>query len=365
MPNLCKQTFGGRSCYAFAESIISWVPDWTDGRNIAGILTSEILNSDKDKPYTFTYDATPGIYCDARFAADLSRQLGSFKLECQIILESAHRYLTKANLDGVDLEETPLRALATSWRHKRDGKLQIDKWRDYFREWLRGDESRLENPTALLEVGISDKIPTIQRCLKSVAVPIFDKSNSEISGSLNGFISSISDINSFMDEATDLESEVVSKIKASLGSILSRSAKLKEVIAVQQLRKGLMEEKPSAYEALAISATEEDLIGEGTSPTTNVDNSIPLAFTSAFRKAMQSSTRIFLTQNGYIGRAGNGVKEGDNLCVLLGCALPFVLRPIDGHYELVSESYVPEIMRGEAMISLDEGKRKIEQFELH
>jgi hypothetical protein len=369
----------------------SWVPDWTNGQSIVGILVTEILNSDKDTPYTFTYDATPGVYCDAQFAADLSSmtvagfvwgrihlvsspletddevqgQLKSFRSECRTILESAHKYRTKENLNGVDLEETLLSALVTTWTYERDGKLQIDKWRDYFREWLKGDESKLEDPAALPEGGLPDKISKIQRSLESVAVPIFDKSNSELSKSLNELISSLSEINPLVDQATDPESETISKFKASIDSVLSMSTKLKELVAVHQLRKALVEEKSSAYEELAISATEEDLAGEGTPSPTDLDNSIPSAFASAFQNASRSSTRIFVTQNGYIGRAGNDVKEGDDLCVLLGCGLPFVLRPIDGHYEVGSESLVPEIMHGEAMVSLDEGKRKIQKFELH
>jgi len=366
----------------------SWVPDWTNGRNIYGTLATEILSSGGDKPYKFTYDATPGIHCDVRFTTDLSSMtvtgflwdrihfvssaleinddivgnLGAFKSECRIILDLAHKHRTKADLDGVDLEETLLKALVSSRKYERDGMLQVNDWRDYFREWLMGDDSELENLTAVDEGEISEKKSRFQRYLESVAVPIFDKSNSTIAETLNGVISSLSEVNSLIDHATDPESEAISSIKASLASILSRSEELKEATAVHQLRKDLSERKSTAYDLFAIYATEHDVMGEG---TPNVDKEVPRAFTSAFRDAMHDSKRIILTQNGYVGRAGDDVKEGDDLCVLLGCSLPFVLRPLAGHYELVSESYVAEIMHGEAMTDLNEGKRKTEQFELH
>jgi hypothetical protein len=42
-----------------------------------------------------------------------------------------------------------------------------------------------------------------------------------------------------------------------------------------------------------------------------------------------------------------------------------ILRPIDGHYEVVAETYVPGIMHGEAMTALEEGRKSLQEFELH
>jgi hypothetical protein len=59
------------------------------------------------------------------------------------------------------------------------------------------------------------------------------------------------------------------------------------------------------------------------------------------------------------------VKDGDLVCMLLGCALPMVLRPVDGHNEVVAEAYVAGIMHGEAMVAFNEGKKLLQEFELH
>jgi hypothetical protein len=88
-------------------------------------------------------------------------------------------------------------------------------------------------------------------------------------------------------------------------------------------------------------------------------------FTSAFHESMGSRYRVILTRDGYIGRSKRLVKGGDIVCVLLGCAVPMVLRPIDGHSELVAEAYVPGIMHGEAMTALKEGRKTLQEFELH
>lgn len=58
-------------------------------------------------------------------------------------------------------------------------------------------------------------------------------------------------------------------------------------------------------------------------------------------------------------------RPGDLVCIILGCAMPMLLRPFDGYYELHQEVYVPGIMHGEAMTALDEGKMTLQDFELH
>ncbi|KAK3350346.1 hypothetical protein B0T25DRAFT_633478 [Lasiosphaeria hispida] len=80
-----------------------------------------------------------------------------------------------------------------------------------------------------------------------------------------------------------------------------------------------------------------------TSITPDVDQEeISQIFTSAFHHETNLSPHILLTENGYIGRTGQQVQEGDELCVLLSCMVPMVLRLLAGHYELVSDSYVGE-----------------------
>ncbi|KAF6220712.1 hypothetical protein HO133_003145 [Letharia lupina] len=62
--------------------------------------------------------------------------------------------------------------------------------------------------------------------------------------------------------------------------------------------------------------------------------------------------RSFITtEEGYIGVAPKATKPGDQVCVLLGCEQPLVLRPTSGlRYQVVGECYVPGLMYGEAFL---------------
>ncbi|PTB38997.1 uncharacterized protein TrAFT101_007024 [Trichoderma asperellum] len=53
------------------------------------------------------------------------------------------------------------------------------------------------------------------------------------------------------------------------------------------------------------------------------------------------------------GLAPKEAEEGDLVCILFGCTVPVILRPIEdlGLYKLVGEAYVHGVMDGEAMIS--------------
>jgi hypothetical protein len=64
---------------------------------------------------------------------------------------------------------------------------------------------------------------------------------------------------------------------------------------------------------------------------------------------------LFITETGYMGMGK--VEEGDEIWVLLGGDVPFVLRPVPGssEYTLVGDCYLHGIMDGEAVADL-EGK---------
>lgn len=53
------------------------------------------------------------------------------------------------------------------------------------------------------------------------------------------------------------------------------------------------------------------------------------------------------------GLAPKEAEEGDLVCILFGCTVPVILRPIEdmGLYKLIGEAYVHGVMDGEAMIS--------------
>ncbi|KAF3803244.1 hypothetical protein GCG54_00013351 [Colletotrichum gloeosporioides] len=66
--------------------------------------------------------------------------------------------------------------------------------------------------------------------------------------------------------------------------------------------------------------------------------------------------RFFITKKGYMGLAPIGAQIGDNVVVLFGSHVPFILRGREtGHYEVVGETYVSGIMKGEVLKDFDEG----------
>ena len=60
---------------------------------------------------------------------------------------------------------------------------------------------------------------------------------------------------------------------------------------------------------------------------------------------------LCLTTDGYLGMTARNVRVGDQICVLLGGDIPFVLRPDEGRntYRLVGEAYLHGFMQGEAL----------------
>ncbi|KAH6722653.1 heterokaryon incompatibility protein-domain-containing protein [Leptodontidium sp. MPI-SDFR-AT-0119] len=75
--------------------------------------------------------------------------------------------------------------------------------------------------------------------------------------------------------------------------------------------------------------------------------------------------RFLLGSSNIMGLAPQGVKEGDIICVPLGCPHPMIFRKVDGHHIVIGEAYVDGYMRGKAMDMLDQGELELETFELH
>ena len=56
--------------------------------------------------------------------------------------------------------------------------------------------------------------------------------------------------------------------------------------------------------------------------------------------------------------------EGDKVCVIAGCSVPAILRPLGHHYIVLGDAYVPCFMFGEAMSGIGDGTREPEAFSL-
>ncbi|KAG0699725.1 heterokaryon incompatibility protein-domain-containing protein [Suillus ampliporus] len=71
---------------------------------------------------------------------------------------------------------------------------------------------------------------------------------------------------------------------------------------------------------------------------------------------MCSARRVFSTERGDLGIAHQGARVGDEVVVLPGAAVPFVVREVEGGaYILIGEAFVHGAMRGEAL----EGKEPL------
>ena len=73
-------------------------------------------------------------------------------------------------------------------------------------------------------------------------------------------------------------------------------------------------------------------------------------FLTSVRSAILGRS-FFTTDGGYIGLAPIDTKPGDQVCILLGCQLPLVLRPCgDGYHKVVGECYIDGFMDGAACL---------------
>jgi hypothetical protein len=61
--------------------------------------------------------------------------------------------------------------------------------------------------------------------------------------------------------------------------------------------------------------------------------------------------QTFTTRTGMVGHSRLDIRVGDNVCVLLGGSMPFILRPVNGHgaYTYIGQAFVHGIMDGEAL----------------
>jgi len=70
-----------------------------------------------------------------------------------------------------------------------------------------------------------------------------------------------------------------------------------------------------------------------------------------FRDLVISSThrRRCVTSTGFLGQVPSLAQEGDLIVILIGSAVPFVLRPRQDRYQLIGQAYIHGVMMGEAL----------------
>jgi hypothetical protein len=59
--------------------------------------------------------------------------------------------------------------------------------------------------------------------------------------------------------------------------------------------------------------------------------------------------QVCLTKKGYFGIVPNGAKEGDAICIILGCNMPLVLSARGSYWKLLGPCFINGIMQGEAI----------------
>ncbi|MCJ1288156.1 hypothetical protein MMC26_007511 [Xylographa opegraphella] len=82
------------------------------------------------------------------------------------------------------------------------------------------------------------------------------------------------------------------------------------------------------------------------------DDAVAQKYTDTVVKYAKGRSFI-VTENGYVGLAPVATQPGDQVCVLLGCITPLVIRPVGAdptQFQVVGEAYVDCAMTGEAFI---------------
>lgn len=74
--------------------------------------------------------------------------------------------------------------------------------------------------------------------------------------------------------------------------------------------------------------------------------------------------RFFVSEDGYFGLAPPDARKGDQVAVLYGSEIPFILRKIGSTFQIVGESYVHGLMSGEAVDKWRLGLREVRNIVL-
>jgi hypothetical protein len=84
--------------------------------------------------------------------------------------------------------------------------------------------------------------------------------------------------------------------------------------------------------------------------------------------AFSHNRRVYLTRNGFIGIGPKVMRPGDEVCVLFGGRMPFVIRPMDDHHVFIGDTYLHDhdIMWGDSTKAARsrKGHITVETFEL-
>lgn len=104
-----------------------------------------------------------------------------------------------------------------------------------------------------------------------------------------------------------------------------------------------------------------DIFGQYTLPPAHSDDA------DRFHQSAANACKgrkLFFTDGGKLGLGPMAMQQGDVLCVLFGGSVPYVLRIEGDFYRLVGECYVHDLMNGEAVAAMEEGRLEKMWFKL-
>ncbi|KAI9730146.1 MAG: hypothetical protein M1818_008240 [Claussenomyces sp. TS43310] len=71
---------------------------------------------------------------------------------------------------------------------------------------------------------------------------------------------------------------------------------------------------------------------------------------------------LIVSRKGYLGLGPVPAQKGDQICVLLGCSVPVVIRKVEDCHILIGECYIHKLMDGQALDLLAKGDAVKEEF---
>jgi hypothetical protein len=89
------------------------------------------------------------------------------------------------------------------------------------------------------------------------------------------------------------------------------------------------------------------------------------AFSLALSGPSSSDTSFFVTANGFYGISDASVQRGDEICILLECPVPLLIRRVDLRLVVVGDCYVFGMMYGEMTERVESGELKLQTFRFH
>jgi hypothetical protein len=295
----------------------TWTPDWTNGR--VGILDGEIMLM-KD---WFNFDATPDFDGIATFASDLSSlTVTGFIFDHIVLMSSAYEYGDFIAMEQFKADCRKMLELLEE-RRARHGDQALPQGKDIEELLLR----TVMNNTVMEEKPYDDWRPFFQDWMKRGCASGDDKPTNASED--------------FLIWIQNLSAEMAGC--GTAGELLSSSLI-----------------KPEELATARRTDTSLGLSNELSNPSLDYDS----GFKRALHTAMNGYPRIILTHNGYIARSRITVQEKDLICVVLGCVIPLILRPVNDHFEIVGEVYVEGIMNGEALATFQEKEGILQEFEL-